>query len=108
MFDVNLCASIGKFLKLYQNGVNGIEERTAVKAAILSYDKQLIKDKLLPADGDVDGGEVLMVDIESENDADSIAEGKFIILYKRRIFSSMRFIVLKAEIGESVLVTDQQ
>ena len=47
------------------------------------------------------------MDTESANTDDVVAQGKFIILYKRRLFSSMRFIILRAEIGTGVVVTEQ-
>lgn len=102
-----LINSFGKFLKLYQNDVNKKEKRDEVKGAYLSWDKGQVKDGILPSDKEVKDGKALLLDLESENDDDSIAEGKVYVLYKRRIFSSMRFIILKAEIGESVIVKEQ-
>ena len=101
-----LTDSIGRFLKNYQNAVNRASERTAAKAAIERFIKQQEDLGILPSDAEVQDGLAKLVDIESENSNDTIAEGKFFILYKQRIFSSMRFIVLKAEIGESVVVTE--
>lgn len=103
-----LTNSIGKFLKIYQNDVNSADKRVAVQAAIKNFIKQQENLGILPRDKEVDGGRASLVDIKSENTNDTIAAGKFIILYKQRIFSSMRFIVLKAEIGESVVVTEQE
>ena len=51
--------------------------------------------------------ELEVVDISPDELLSRLAEGKVYILYKRRIFSSMRFIILKAEIGESVIVKEQ-
>ena len=101
-----LTDSIALFLKNYQNDVNSFAKRTAVNAAIVSWDDGLIRDEILPGDAEVKTGKARLVDTESLNTDDSIAAGKFILLYKRRIYSSMRFIVLKAEIGESVVVTE--
>lgn len=98
--------SIAYFLKNYQNDVNSVEKRTEVKGAILDFDTRLVRDGILPGAEDVKDGAPLLVDTESLNTDSVIASGMFKILYKRRIFSSMRYIVLTAEIGESVLVTE--
>lgn len=101
-----LTASIAKFLKNYQNAPNSRENRDAVKAAILAFIQRGEQEKLLPKDTDVKSGLAKVVDTESLNTDSTIAQGYFKILYKQRIFSSMRFIVLQAEIGESVVVTE--
>lgn len=101
-----LTNSIGYFLKVYQNAVNSLSNRLAVKAAILSFIRQQESLGILPADSEVSGGNAKLVDIETLNTDDVIAAGKFFIQYKQRIYSSMRFIVLRAEIGESVVVTE--
>lgn len=98
--------SIAYFLKNYQNDVNSKEKRTEVKGAILDFDTRLVNDGILPGQQDVKGGAPLLVDTESLNTDSVVASGMFKILYKRRIFSSMRYIVLTAEIGESVVVTE--
>lgn len=102
-----LTNSIGRFLKVYQNDVNSQSKRDNVKSAILNFDRSQEQLGILPTDAEVQNGKAKIVDIKSLNTNDSIAQGKFYIVYKRRIFSSMRFIVLKAEIGESVVVTEQ-
>jgi phage tail sheath protein FI len=101
-----LTTSIAYYLKNYQNDVNSSAKRDEVKAAILSFDSLLVADKILPGQQDVKGGAPLLVDTESLNTDAVVASGQFRILYKRRIFSSMRFIVLQAEIGTSVVVTE--
>lgn len=101
-----LTDSIAGFLKNYQNGVNSTAKRTEVKSAILTFDTGLVNSGILPGANDVKGGAPLLVDTESLNTNAVVAAGMFKILYKRRIFSSMRYIVLQAEIGESVVVTD--
>lgn len=101
-----LTNSIGRFLKNYQNAVNRQSERLNSKGAILRFIKQQEDLGILPKDSEVEDGLAKIVDIDTENSNDTIAQGKFFILYKQRIFSSMRFIVLKAEIGESVVVTE--
>lgn len=102
-----LTDSIALFLKAYDNDVNSVDKQDDIKAAILEFDGRLVRDGVLPGEQDVRGGSPLLVDTESANTDDTIAEGKFIILYKRRIFSSMRFIILRAEIGTGVVVTEQ-
>ena len=101
-----LTISVGKFLKNYQNAVNSKENRTLVKGAILSFIQGLENDGILPKDSDLTSGLAKLVDTESLNTEGSIAAGFFKILWKQRIYSSMRFIVLQAEIGESVVVTE--
>lgn len=101
-----LTNSIGKFLKVYQNDINSLLNRTAVKASILDFDKGQVDLGIVPSSAEVNGGDAVLVDIETLNTDATIAQGKFFIQFKRRIFSSMRFIVLKAEIGESVVVTE--
>ncbi len=101
-----LTDSIALFLKNFQNAVNSKAKRDEVQGAILEFDARLVRDQILPGSQDVVGGEPLLVDTESLNTDDIVAQGQFRILYKRRIFSSMRFIVLQAEIGTSVVVTE--
>jgi len=98
--------SIAGFLKNYQNAPNTASNRADVKAAILAWDNGLIRDGILPADSEVSGGLARQVDSESLNTDVSIGLGYFKLLYKRRIFSAMRYIVLTAEIGETVVVTE--
>jgi hypothetical protein len=102
-----LTNSIAKFLKIYQNDVNSKSKRDNVSAAINNFDTQQENLGILPRDSEVTGGKAKLIDTNSLNTNDTIAQGKFFIKYKRRIFSSMRFIVLVAEIGESVVVTEQ-
>ena len=101
-----LTTSIAYYLKNYQNDVNSNAKRDEVKAAILTFDALLVADKILPGAQEVKSGAPLLVDTESLNTDAVVASGQFRILYKRRIYSSMRFIVLQAEIGTSVVVTE--
>jgi hypothetical protein len=101
-----LTNSIGLFLKLYQNDVNSASKRNEVKGSILSFIQSQENLGILPKDSEVSGGNAKVVDVESLNTDASIAAGQFKIQYKQRIYSSMRFIVLVAEIGESVVVTE--
>lgn len=101
-----LTASVAKFLKNYQNAVNSKSNRTLVKGAIMAFVQSLENDGILPKDSDLSQGKSKLIDTESLNTSNSIAAGYLKILWKQRIFSAMRFIVLTAEIGESVTVTE--
>lgn len=98
--------SIARGLKNFQNDVNSKERRTEAKAMILDFDTRLVLSGILPGEQDVNSGKPLLVDTESLNTDSVIAQGLFKIAYKRRIFSSMRYIVLQAEIGTNVVVTE--
>lgn len=98
--------SIALALKNWQNDVNSAGKRDEVQGAILDFDARLVLDGILPGEQDVQGGSPLLVDTESLNTDSVIAAGQFKILYRRRIFSSMRYIVLQAEIGTNVVVTE--
>lgn len=101
-----LTDSIALFLKNYQNSVNSKDKRDEVKGQILDFDSRLIRDGVLPGEQDVSDGSPVLVDTDSLNTDSVVAQGMFKILYKRRIFSSMRYIVLQAEIGTGVVVTE--
>lgn len=103
-----LTNSIASFLKNYQNKVNSKAQRDLVKGAIVNFVKRLENEGILPSAQDVQEGSPYLVDTEALNTDNSIAQGFFKILYKQRIFSSMRYIVLQAEIGEGVLVTEAE
>mgnify|MGYP001557843985 FL=1 len=102
-----LTNSVGRFLKNYQNAVNSANNRALVKGAIMTFITSLENDGILPKDSEVSGGVAKLVDVESLNTPSSIAAGFFKIQWRQRIYSSMRYIVLNAEIGESVVVTEQ-
>lgn len=101
-----LTTSGGRFLKNFQNAPNTLENRNAVKAAILRFIQVNEQNKILPTDAEVQTGNAKLVDTDILNTDDGIADGFFKILWRQRIFSSMRFIVLQAEIGTSVVVTE--
>ena len=101
-----LAVSIAKYLKNYQNAPNTLQNRSEVKAAIVRWDNEQENSGILPKNSEVASGLAKLIDTESLNTDASIAAGFFKVLYKRRIYSSMRFIVLQAEIGESVVVTE--
>lgn len=102
-----LTNSVGRFLKNYQNAVNSKENRTLVKGAIQGFVTSLTNDGILPKDKELKTGKACLIDTESANTDNSVAAGFFKIIWRQRIYSSMRYIVLSAEIGESVVVTEQ-
>lgn len=101
-----LTESYARFLKNYQNAPNTQLKRNEVKGQLLAFDDSLIQTGILPSDDEVQSGNARLYDTESLNTNNSIAQGFFKLLIKRRIYSSMRFIVIQAEIGESVVVTE--
>ena len=101
-----LTDSAALFLRNYQNAPNTKDNRDAVNAALRGFVKSLEDVKMLPSDSEVTSGKAKLIDTESLNTDDTIAAGFFKILWKQRIYSSMRFIVIQAEIGESVVVTN--
>jgi len=101
-----LTNSIAVFMKVYQGAVNSLDNRLAVKGAMLSWIGRQENLGMLPTDAEVSSGDAKIVDITSLNTDEVIGLGKFFIVYKQRIYSSMRFIVLRAEIGETVVVTE--
>lgn len=103
-----LTDSVGKFLKVYQNAPNTLDNRDAVGGAIRGFVQGQETQNILPKDNEVQGGAAKLIDTNSLNSDLSIGQGKFFVLYKQRIYSSMRFIVLQAEIGETVVVTEQE
>lgn len=101
-----LTNSVAKYLKNFQNAPNSKENRTLVKAAIVSFRTSLENDGILPKDSEMsDGKKASLIDTESANTNDSIAAGFFKIIYKQRLHAAMRYIVISAEIGESVTVS---
>ena len=102
-----LTSSAARFLKNYQNAVNSKENRTAVKGALLAFIDQQERLGVLPKDIELSSGKAKLVDTESLNTDLSIGQGYFYVLWKQRIYSSMRYIVVKAQIGETVSVVEQ-
>jgi len=101
-----LTNSAARFLKNYQNNVNSKQNRQEVAGAFYEFIGSQERLGILPGDTEVNGGAAKLVDTESLNTDADIAAGFFKILWRQRIWSSMRFIVLQAEIGESVVVTE--
>ena len=96
-----LVTSLSRFLKNYQNHPNSMLNRASIKSAIQAFDDGLVKDKVLPTESDA-GVAVLLIQTEGTTTPTEQAEGIQKIVYKRRIFSEMRFIVLETTVGESV------
>ncbi len=101
-----LMQSLAKYLKNFQNAPNSAANQTKAGGGIVAFNKQLEKDGLVPTDAEVSTGAASIIDTSSLNDDDSVAQGYFKILYRRRIYSSMRFIVLQADISTSVVVQE--
>lgn len=101
--------SIADRLVFWQNKVNKRENHLAIKGEIENFLRDLGRKGVLPTEKDMDPGTFpFLVDIESLNDNTTIANGEFHILLKVRIFSSMRYIVLKTIIGTGVEVREEQ
>jgi hypothetical protein len=98
--------SLAIFMDNYQNGVNSLKNRDNAKVAITTFNTKLESTGLVPTDAEVSSGNASIIDTTSLNDDAAIAAGFFYIIYKRRIYSSMRFIVLQTQIGTSVVVTE--
>lgn len=98
--------SLAIFLNNYQNAVNSLTNRNNVNTAISTFNRKLEKTGLVPTDAEVSSGKASLIDTTSLNDDDSVAAGEFFVIYKRRLYSSMRFIVLQTQIGTSVVVTE--
>lgn len=103
-----LTNSAGRFLKNYQNAVNSKANRTAVKGAISAFVESQENLGILPKDSEVKEGKAKLIDTEGANTDLSIGQGFFYVIWKQRIYSSMRYIVVKAQIGETVVVTEQE
>lgn len=102
-----LTNSIGKFLTNYQNKPNKASARKEMGAGIMEFVTRHENDEILPKDSEVKTGKAKIIDTESLNTDSSLASGMVKIKYKQRIYSSMRYIVLIAEIGEGVVVTEE-
>lgn len=102
-----LVQSLGNFLLNYENAPNSVENQRKLLSGMRTFNTLIEDEGLVPKDSEVQNGKASVIDGVSLNTNDSIAAGFFKVLYRRRIYSSMRYIVLQAEIGESVVVTDQ-
>ena len=100
-------ASVSLFLKNFQGEPNNLFNRQAIRSAILSFDDGLIQDGILPSDAELeDGGKARSIKTEGVTSDSEKAQGIMKIEIKRRLFPAARFIVLIAEIGESVIVQE--
>ena len=98
--------SLAVFLENYQNAVNSLTNQNNVNTAISTFNRKLEKTGLVPSNAEVSSGAASLIDTTSLNDDATTASGEFFIIYKRRLYSSMRFIVLQTQIGTSVVVTE--
>lgn len=92
-----LTKSIGNRLQFWLGRVNSARNRLAIKAEIENYLRQKVT---------LEEIEDYLVDVESLNSASSLANGELHIRLQIKLFSSMRFIVLHAEVGERVTVNE--
>ena len=102
-----LIGSLSRYLKNYQNQPNSLLNRASIKAAIIAFDENLVADGILPSAADA-AVPVLLIQTEGTTSPVEQAQGVQKIVYKRRIFAEMRFIVLETTIGEGVTVEEVQ
>ena len=102
-----LTYSVAKFLKNYKDAPNSDKNANGIASAMQNFVLQNEILEITPKDKEVRGGKAKIIDVHSLNTDESISEGKRFIKYKQRIYSSMRFIVLLAEIGTGVVVTEE-
>jgi hypothetical protein len=102
-----LVQSLGKFLVNYQDAPNSQSNRDEIGASISSFNRSLELGGIVPKDTELSSGKASLIDTTSLNTDSSVGNGYMKIIYMRRIYSSMRYIVLQAEIGETVVVTEQ-
>lgn len=100
-----LTYSAAKFLKNFQNAPNTKKNRTAINASISGFVQLNEQIGLLPSDAELKSGKAKLIDTESLNTDANVAAGYVFIIWKQRIYSSARFMVIQAQIGESVVVT---
>lgn len=98
-----LIGTLARYLKNYQNQPNSFINRASIRAAVIAFDEGLIADGILPTEADA-GVPVLQIQTEGTTTPTEQAQGIQKIVYKRRIFAEMRFIVLETTIGEGVTV----
>jgi len=104
-------SSIASFLKNFQGSPNSILTRASIRSAISSFDRGLVFDGILPSDAeiqqDIPDGKAFLVRTEGITTAEEKARGIVKVQVMRRLFSSARFLILIAEIGESVVVREE-
>jgi len=103
-----LTASAANFFENFQNEPNRETDRNLMAAQLLAWVEGRERAGILPKDSEVKTGNAKKIDPDVLNTDASVAAGYNKILWKQRIYSSQRFIVLQAEIGESVVVTESE
>ena len=98
--------SVARFLKQYTNEPNSLLNRSAIRAAITAWDRQLVFNGILPGDNEVESGAAFVCRTEGITSDQEKAEGLLKIDLKRRLFASARFLVLVATISEKVVVEE--
>ena len=97
--------SIALFLENYQSRPNSLNLRKEIYANIIQFDQGLVNNGVLPSEQD-EGMKVLKVETEGLVTPNERAQGLLKISIQRRLFASADFIVLEAEIGETVQVRE--
>lgn len=102
--------SLAAALAFYQNRPLTRSTKIEIQAAIADFLDQQIVLGLLPGARDLEFGDGTKlrpyeVDIDSLNTPQGESQGLFIVLLRVRIFASIRFLVLRTEIGEAVEIT---
>ena len=97
--------SIALFLENYQSRPNSLNLRKEIYANIIQFDQGLVNAGVLPSEQD-EGMKVLLVETEGLVTPNERAQGLLKIKIQRRLFASADFIVLEAEIGETVQVRE--
>lgn len=97
--------SIALFLENYQSRPNSLNLRKEIYANIIQFDQGLVNSGTLPSEQD-EGIKVLKVETEGLVTPNERAQGLLKISIQRRLFASADFIVLEAEIGETVQVKE--
>ena len=93
-----LTSEVAAGLKPYQNKPNTEDNQADALGAVTRY-LQDFKDKKRIKNFVVDG--------DSMNTSTSLANGEFHILMMVQLYSSMRYIVLHAQVGETVLIVQE-
>jgi len=89
---------VGTGLKPYQNMPMTEDVTTDCLGAVTKYLESLRNKKRIQG---------FLVDGESMNTPSTMANGEFHILIYVRLYSSMRYIVLHAQVGETVVITEE-
>lgn len=98
--------SVATYLKNFQDEPNSVVLRSSIKAAIQSFDAQLVTSRILPGDDEVSEGKAFLVETEGITSDQEKAQGILKIILKRRLFPAAKFLVLVATISEFVVVEE--